>query len=91
MIANGNYLQKEIGCRSNENGEYSPIKENIGRIFMDLFNYASENPDAEGDWEEYYKTPYQDNYYFENGDNDYLIQHDIITQTLTLYELKEKL
>lgn len=91
MIANGNYLQKEIGYRSNENGEYSPIKENLGRIFMDLFNYASENPDAECDWEEYHKTPYQNNYYFESGGINYLIQHDIITQTLTLYELKEKL
>ena len=56
---------------------------------MDLLNYASENPDAKGNWEEYHKTPYQDNYYFESDGIDYLIQHDIVTQTLTLYELKE--
>lgn len=89
MIVNGNYMQKEIAYRSNEEDEYNPLQNNMDRLFMDLLNYANENPDAEGEWEEYHKTPYQDNYYFESNGINYLVQHDIITQILTLYELKE--
>ena len=88
MISNGNYERKEIATRENTEGEYSPITDNLDRIFMDLLNYAAENPDAEGDWEEYQKGVYQDNYYFESEGIDYLVQHDIVTGTLTLYELR---
>lgn len=88
MIANGQYMQKEIAYLSNEYDEYSPLQANMERLTIDLLNYAAENPDAEGCWEHYHKTPYQDNYYFEIDGVDYCIQHDIVAQTLVLYELQ---
>ena len=88
MISNGNYERKEIATRENTEGEYSPITDNLDRIFMDLLSYVAENPNAEGDWEPYQKTVSQDNYYFDSEGIEYLVQHDFVTEILTLYVLR---
>ena len=92
MITNGNYLAKEIAYRNNEDGGYSVVRDSIDEIFTDLFNFACENPELESDWKNYeqmHTTIYKDEYYVDKDDIHYLIQHDIVTNDLVLYELKE--
>ena len=93
MIANGNYMRREIAyCGERELGEmgYLPVRENIDEILDHLLRIASDNPHLEGKWEEYHKGVYQDNYYDSIDGIEYLVQHDIVTNTCVLYELKGK-
>ena len=78
MIANGNYMQKEIaycGESELEAMDYLPVRENIDEIFNHLLRIASDN---------------QDNYYDSVDEIEYLVQHDVVTNICVLYELKEK-
>nr|DAZ46132.1 MAG TPA: hypothetical protein [Caudoviricetes sp.] len=93
MIANGNYMRREIaycGERELEEMGYLPVRENIDEILDHLLRIASDNPHLEGKWEEYHKGVYQDNYYDSIDGIEYLVQHDIVTNTCVLYELKGK-
>ena len=93
MIANGNYMQKEIaycGESGLEAMDYLPVMENIDEIFDHLLRIASDNPHLENEWGEYHKNVYQYNYYYYVDGIEYLVQHDIVTDTCVLYELKEK-
>ena len=93
MIANGNYMRREIAyCGERELGEmgYLPVRENIDEILDHLLRIASDNPHLEGKWEEYHKGVYQDNYYDSVDGIEYLVQHNIVTNTCVLYELKGK-
>ena len=93
MIANGNYMQREIsycGERELEEMDYLPVRENEAEIFDHLLRIASDNPHLEGKWDEYHKGVYQDNYYDSVDGIEYLMQHDIVTNICVLYELKEK-
>lgn len=93
MIANGNYIAKEIAVRSNDNNEYGKVRDNIERVFIDLFNFACENPELEGNewltYEQLHLSHYKNDYYLSKNNVEYLIQYDIVTQVLVLYELKE--
>lgn len=63
MIANGNYMQKEIaycGESELEAMDYLPVRENIDEIFDHLLRIASDNIHLESEWEEYHKSVYQD-------------------------------
>ena len=44
----------------------------------------------ESQWEEYSKNVNQDNYYDSVDGIEYLVQHDIVTDTCTLYEITQK-
>ena len=93
MIANGNYMQREIaycGERELEEMDYLHVRENEAEIFDHLLRIASDNPHLEGKWGEYHKGVYQDNYYDSVDGIEYLMQHDIVTNICVLYELKEK-
>ena len=93
MIENGNYMRREIaycGERELEDMAYLPVRENIDEILDHLLRIASDNPHLEGKWEEYHKGVYQDNYYDSIDGIEYLVQHDIVTNTCVLYELKGK-
>ena len=93
MIANGNYMQKEIaycGESELEAMDYLPVRENIDEIFNHLLQIASDNTHLESEWEEYHKSVYQDNYYDSVDEIEYLVQHDVVTNICVLYELKEK-
>lgn len=93
MIANGNCMRREIaycGERELEEMGYLPVRENIDEILDHLLRIASDNPHLEGKWEEYHKGVYQDNYYDSIDGIEYLVQHDIVTNTCVLYELKGK-
>lgn len=93
MIANGNYMRREIaycGERELEEMGYLPVRENIDEILDHLLRIASDNPHLEGKWEEYHKGVYQDNYYDSIDGIEYLVQHDIVMNTCVLYELKGK-
>lgn len=92
MIANGNYMRREIaycGERELEEMGYLPVRENIDEILDHLLRIASDNPHLEGKWEEYHKGVYQDNYYDSIDGIEYLVQHDIVMNTCVLYELKD--
>ena len=92
MIANGNYIQKEIaycGGRELEEMDYLPVRENVQEILDHLLRIASDNPHLEGEFEEYHKGVYQDNYYDTVDGIEYCVQHDIVTNDCVLYELKE--
>ena len=92
MIANGNYMQKEIaycGERELEDMGYLPVRENVSEILEHLLRIASDNPHLEKEFEEYHKGVYQDNYYDSVDGVEYCIQHDIVTNDCVLYELKE--
>lgn len=93
MIANGNYMRREIaycGERELEEMGYLSVRENIDEILDHLLRIASDNPHLEGKWEEYHKGVYQDNYYDSIDGIEYLVQHDIVMNTCVLYELKGK-
>ena len=50
MIANGNYMQKEIaycGERELEDMGYLPVRENVSEILEHLLRIASDNPHLE--------------------------------------------
>ena len=92
MIANGNYMQKEIaycGERELEDMGYLPVRENVSEILEHLLRIASDNPHLEKEFEEYHKGVYQDNYYDSVDGIEYCVQHDIVTNDCVLYELKE--
>lgn len=92
MIANGNYLQREISyCYEHELEDmgYLPVKENITEIFDHLLMIASDNPGITEKWEAYSKGVYHDNYYDTVDGVEYCLQHDIVTDSCVLYELKE--
>mgnify|MGYP005961141751 FL=1 len=92
MIANGNYMRREIaycGERELEEMGYLPVRENIDEILDHLLRIASDNPHLEGKWEEYHKGVYQDNYYDSVDGTEYLVQHDIVGNECVLYELRE--
>lgn len=85
MIANGNYMQKEIaycGERELEDMCYLPVRENVSEILEHLLRIASDNPHLEREFEEYHKGIYVDGI-------EYCVQHDIVTNDCVLYELKE--
>lgn len=93
MIANGNYMRREIaycGERELEEMGYLPVRENTDEILDHLLRIASDNPHLEGKWEEYHKGVYQDNYYDSVDGIEYLVQHDIVGNECVLYELKGK-
>lgn len=92
MIANGNYKMREIAyCtdRELEDMDYLPVRENQSEILEHLLMIASDNPHLEGEWEDYHKGVYQDNYYDTVYGIEYCVQHDIVTNYCVLYELKE--
>ena len=91
-IANGNYKMREIAyCtdRELEEMDYLPVQENWELILDHLLQVAADNPHIEDEakWEEYHKTPYQDNYYDECDGENYCVQHDIVTGIAILYRL----
>ena len=93
MIANGNYMQKEIaycGERELEDMGYLPVRENVSEILEHLLRIASDNPHLEKEFEEYHKGVYQDNYYDSVDGFEYCVQHDIVTNDCVLYELTDK-
>lgn len=92
MIANGNYLQREISyCSEHELEDmgYLPVRDNCDEIFDHLLRIASDNPHLTCKWENYHKGVYQDNYYDTVDGVEYCLQHDIVTDSCVLYELKE--
>ena len=87
MIANGNYMQKEIaycGERELEDMDYLPVRENVSEILEHLLRIASDNPHLEKEFEEYHKGVYQDNYYDNVDGIEYCVQHDIVTNDCVL-------
>lgn len=92
MIADGNYLRREIAycfeCELEDMG-YLPVKENITEIFDHLLRIASDNPEITREWENYSKGIYHDNYYDTVDGVEYCLQHDIVTNGCVLYELME--
>ena len=92
MIANGNYLQREISyCSEHELGYmgYLPVRDNIDEIFDYLLRITSDTPHLTCKWENYHKSIYQDNYYDTVDGFEYCLQHDIVTGICVLYELKD--
>lgn len=95
MIMNGNYLRREIaycGERELEEMDLYPVHANFSDILNHLLQIAYDNPQIalESQWEEYSKNVNQDNYYDSVDGIEYLVQHDIVTDTCTLYEITEK-
>lgn len=95
MIMNGNYLRREIsycGERELEEMDFYPVHANFSEILDYLIQIAYDNPQIalESQWEEYSKNVNQDNYYDSVDGIEYLVQHDIVTDTCTLYEITEK-
>lgn len=95
MIMNGNYFRREIaycGERELEEMDLYPVHANFSDILDHLLRISSDNPQIalESQWEEYSKNVNQDNYYDSVDGVEYLVQHDIVTDTCTLYEITEK-
>ena len=81
-------LVKEIAYTNRFLGDYKPLNiiENQEEALTDLLQIAECN-EQDNETEELRKGVYQDNYYMERYGVQYVIKHDIVDDSLTLYEL----
>lgn len=89
------YFRREIAycvARELEEMDFYPVHANFSDILDHLLQMSYDNPQIalESQWEEYSKNVNQDNYYDSVDGVEYLVQHDIVTDTCTLYEITEK-
>lgn len=81
-------LVREIAYTNRFLGNYKPLNiiENQEEALTDLLQIA-ECVEQENEVEELRKGIYQDNYYVERNGIQYVIQHDVVCDYLTLYEI----
>lgn len=79
---------KEIVYTNRFLGNYKPLNifNNQEEALTDLLQIA-ESVEVENDVEELHKGIYQDNYYMKRNGVEYVVQHDIVDDSLTLYKL----
>ena len=89
MLKNGEYQMREIASIDNA-AQYRPFcRDNLEKVFSILYSIASSD-ESESKWEDYHKGIYQDNYQVERDGKCFVIQYDLVTESVILYEIKIK-